>query len=462
MKKEVCSYCGSLDTNYENIDGELFCLTCVEQLFVDCKECGSFGNKLSYKEFEGYYYCEDCFNDNFVECSECDEVISVQDAIEVGYNMYCSYCVNEHTVTCDRCGSIVHNDDAHSDILISVCDDCYHYYYATCYECGCITDSYTEYDGDIYCENCTPNFLIRSYEYKPDDFNFLGSFEGSGELFMGVELEVDDIDGHRSRTSLTKILYEECNSENRFYFKNDGSLDNGFEIVTHPMTLEYHMKKTGWKNILNIVSSEGFQSHDAGTCGLHVHLSKSALGKDSDEIDETTMKILFFVERFWNYLVKFSRRTSSKLNEWAKPYGLQGSPKRLLDHAKGCERYYAVNLTNKHTVEIRIFRGTLSPTTFMATLQFCHEMVRYCKSKDITELLDSTWTDFIDFIYHYDELFRYLESRDLLSDTKEVITSSSQFSYNDIDEDDECGDWNCEDMDDFFESDEDLEYLGGL
>ncbi len=31
------------------------------------------------------------------------------------------------------------------------------------------------------------------------------------------------------------------------YCKHDGSLDEGFEIVSHPATLEYHTKTILWK-----------------------------------------------------------------------------------------------------------------------------------------------------------------------------------------------------------------------
>lgn len=39
--------------------------------------------------------------------------------------------------------------------------------------------------------------------------------------------------------------------EERLYCKHDGSLDDGFEMVTHPMTLEYHMQKMPWKGVLH-------------------------------------------------------------------------------------------------------------------------------------------------------------------------------------------------------------------
>lgn len=35
------------------------------------------------------------------------------------------------------------------------------------------------------------------------------------------------------------------------YCKHDGSLDDGFEIVTHPMSLEYQLHEMSWDEVLN-------------------------------------------------------------------------------------------------------------------------------------------------------------------------------------------------------------------
>ena len=41
----------------------------------------------------------------------------------------------------------------------------------------------------------------------------------------------------------------------RLYCKHDGSLSNGFELVTHPMSLEYHQEEMPWPEVLRTARS---------------------------------------------------------------------------------------------------------------------------------------------------------------------------------------------------------------
>lgn len=86
--------------------------------------------------------------------------------------------------------------------------------------------------------------------------------------------------------------------------------------------------------------------------------------------------------RLFEPIVIFSRRRRHNINQWAAkcnaPKGDAGwvkKAKRVSSFAKR-DRYYAVNITNEHTIEFRLFRGTLKADTILATLQFvtglCH------------------------------------------------------------------------------------------
>ena len=99
-----------------------------------------------------------------------------------------------------------------------------------------------------------------------------------------------------------------------------------------------------------------YLSHAAGTCGLHVNISRLAFGCTYEQQEAAIARLLYFVEKFWAELLRFSRRTQSQMN-----------------HAKNscAGRYTAVNLTNADTVEIRMFRGTLKLNTLKATLPVC-------------------------------------------------------------------------------------------
>ena len=110
-----------------------------------------------------------------------------------------------------------------------------------------------------------------AYPYRPDPI-----FYGDGPLYMGVEPEID---GAGESDSNARRLLNAVNGEGELvYCKHDGSLDDGFEIVTHPMTLAFHQTRMPWRIILQEAIDMGYSSHQACTCGLHVHVNRDAFG----------------------------------------------------------------------------------------------------------------------------------------------------------------------------------------
>ena len=62
------------------------------------------------------------------------------------------------------------------------------------------------------------------------------------------------------------------------HFEHDGSLnEDGVECISQPCTLKFHQEKMDWKRICEKLRSQGYKSHDTENCGLHVHMSRSAL-----------------------------------------------------------------------------------------------------------------------------------------------------------------------------------------
>ena len=104
--------------------------------------------------------------------------------------------------------------------------------------------------------------------------------------------------------------------------------------------------------------------------GLYLR-SAYPFGRTAAQQEAAIARLLYFVEKHWNELLKFSRRTNRQLERWAARYGYKDTPKEMMDHAKSYHygRYTCVNLTNEDTVEIRIFRGTLKYNTLAATIQ---------------------------------------------------------------------------------------------
>ncbi len=318
-------------------------------------------------------------------CAECGEVLSESNAYHFAGYMYCADCLDDLTVLCTRCGTRIYRDEA-------------------CYQNGV---------SDVpYCEDCIgcadePDEEIHNYYYKPTPV-----FHGEGNRFFGVELEIDEAGECDSYAA--EILYIANDDANNAYCKHDGSLNDGFEIVTHPMTLDYHIREMPWAEVLEKAKSLGYCSHQSGTCGLHIHVNRTAFGNTSEEQDNAIARILYFVERNWNELLQFSRRTRRQLERWAARYGYKEHPAEILEHAKsGCvDRYTCVNITNRNTIEIRLFRGTLKYNTLIATLQMVSRICDLAIFLSDDEIRNLSWPAFVAGVTE-PELIQYLKERRL-------------------------------------------------
>ncbi len=347
-------------------------------------------------------------------CSRCREVYSVNDRYWVGNNEICENCILNETTICDECRIRIWNDDAVSDGHRILCANCYEHNYTRCAECDRIipnTEAYFDDNNDSYCKDCWNNLYeqkrIHEYSYKPCPI-----FYGNGPRYFGVELEIDG--AGRDEYVARHILGTANALAKHLYIKTDGSLDDGMELVTHPMTLNYHMSHMPWKDVLDEAKALGFKSHQTTTCGLHIHISRNAFGDTNIEQEGAIARLLYFVEKFWTELLRFSRRTERQINRWAARYGMKLSPLEMLDCAKHAYagRYMAVNLSNYSTIEIRIFRGTLKLNTLFATLQMVNAICDVALFMSDEELQALSWHGFLDRIME-PELIQYLKERNL-------------------------------------------------
>ena len=382
--ENVCAFCGKVTTDY----------VCADETIV----------------------CADCQDEHIVYCDCCGRAVLNDNTNNIGYEIICNDCVSRYYVTCSCCGELVHRDNTVWNVHDErICEDCANEYYRECYDCGSlihVDDMVWNYEVDDYlCEYCDErrNRAIKPYNFKP-----LPIFYGDEKFRMGVELEVDN-GGEDCNNA--QILLNIMNDENEhIYIKHDGSLEYGFEIVSHPATLEYHLNNIKWEKLMEKALAMNYRSHDTDTCGLHVHVSRNALGDTYDEEEITISKILYFVENNWHELLRFTRRTERNLRQWASRYGIINNIEDTYKNAKdenSYNRYHCVNLLNEHTIEFRIFRGTLKYDTFVATLQLVYNICNICKNATMAEVEKMNWSAFVRKIDNekYRELFDYLSIR---------------------------------------------------
>ncbi len=367
-------------------------------------------------------------NDKKKTCSECGAVISEISTFSFEGQVFCEECFAKRTTTCDNCGRRIWRDYAEGDSNYTLCSRCYDYSYTTCEDCGRLihNDDALYEDGEDYpyCRDCFERLnhnAIKNYSYKPEPI-----FYGSGNLFYGVELEIDK--GGEEDCNAQKLLDIANKNDERIYCKHDGSIHNGFEIVSHPMSLDYHTNNMNWNTIFEKAVALGYCSHQTKTCGYHIHCSRRAFGKNYEEQEEAIGRVVFFVEKHWNELVKFSRRTLENLNHWAAKYATISNTtgetyKKAKDKCLG--RYVAVNLENEKTIEFRLFRGTLRYKTFLAALQLVDEICYCAINMTDSGIEEMSWLDFVQRILpNKPELIEYLKEKRLY--VNETVTESEE------------------------------------
>ena len=346
-------------------------------------------------------------------CDHCGERHPLEEMVEVSGDYLCQSCADELTIICEECGRRIYTEDDAGDSNHALCQDCCDRYYTFCNHCGVMLHNEQVYhsDDDDLCEDCynalVANNPIHEYDYVPELV-----FHGKGLRKFGVELEIDE--GGKDWDNAKSLLAVANRDDVNLYIKSDGSLDDGLELVTHPMSLEYHLHEMLWAAVLDEAKKLDYRSHSTNTCGLHVHISRMAFGCTYETQEECIARLVFFVEKFWPELLRFSRRTQGQINHWAARYGMKLNPKDQICHAKNscAGRYTAVNLTNADTVEIRMFRGTLKLNTLIATLQLVNHLCEVAVSMSDQELQDMSWFDFLDQITE-PELIQYLKERRL-------------------------------------------------
>jgi len=349
-------------------------------------------------------------------CECCGRRFSVEEQTEFGGVAMCPQCLSERTLVCGDCERRIWREDNEGTADAPLCSTCFNRDYTHCHRCGTLLrESQACYIGDedseeAYCSDCYHLLCrqdIHDYYYKPTPI-----FYGDHCRYYGIELEID---GAGESDINARTLLDIANRDSALvYMKHDGSLEEGFEIVTHPMTLEFHKSSMPWQDVLQKAVEMGYTSHQARTCGLHIHVNRNALGDTEPNQDRAIARILWFFEKNWEELLKFSRRTPRQLERWAARYGLKERPMDILYHAKdhSAGRYVCVNLLNSDTIEFRIFRGTLKYNTLIATLELVDRIIDCALFLSDEEMQQMSWTTFVAGC-QTPELVQYLKERRL-------------------------------------------------
>jgi hypothetical protein len=311
--------------------------------------------------------------------------------------------------SCDDCGTIVQDNDSYSvnDGDRSVCESCKenNYHYSDYHDCY-VDDEYDDENGREY-EN------IGEYHSSSENLGHIPSKydNRTPRVLLGLELEMEIASGYSLDGRAGELLANVSDyrtSDNTPYTyalcEQDGSLDNGFEMVTAYTGLDVHKEQLQFFK----QTFAGATSHKTSTCGLHIHICKA---------DMSTLhaaKMVLFINDSDNQKLVYAlaRRDSSSYSKihdkkndkhWLKDAMQAG--KRAEDNNKlqkryqirnlNADRYEALNFKNDRTIEFRLFKGSLKYQTIMACLEFTFATWHFCKDAGQNQL---TTAEFLKFI----------------------------------------------------------------
>ena len=451
-----CGRCDCLyprGTNMTEVIGQdgssiTVCPSCLSYGFTRCNDCGNYhddGNVVTTAYGENI--CEDCYNNDYITCGHCGRIYHVDNvAYSENLEMYiCEDCLSYCYSTCERCSGIVRDGDTVSVLVTDTgdretwCTDCLDEYGYRCAECGTYVSEavvYIDDNDECFCPEChTPGKcqdVIKSYHHhkgRLNDFYLAAGEDSANVLTFGVELEIDEggFDHDNARQILGNFRGASVVAE------RDGSLVNGFEMISYPFSLKYYKEtmRDDYEKAFKTAVSLGYVSHNTDTCGLHVHVGRQSLGADKDQQTDTISKIWLLMYRFQEAFTLLSRRKLHKLNQWARmpkteDLGVDSISElmlieenlkvkvKALDGNQCVERRIALNLQNSKTIEFRLFRGTLNINTFTATLQLVHNVCYLCKILTLADVSNITWTEFVRLLAtDSPELLSYLKSKNL-------------------------------------------------
>lgn len=251
------------------------------------------------------------------------------------------------------------------------------------------------------------------------------------EPYFGFELEMTRQSSGFTVDDAARYLHDR--TENFAYMKWDGSVDHGFELVTHPHTLEAYNARTELWDALDFLRSRGWRSWNSdSSCGLHIHINNASFSSVGH-----AMRFLMFVYKNREPLVRFAGRDSHyarfDFNQFVQRevhvgWNDDGSAKfavgTVADVVKKKQvndsRYLAVNCQNTHTYELRFFRGNMNPNAVRACLEFVaalHEYTEHLTSHDCLVNRALTWRPFLAFVRRKsaEDNFRYRRLYDRLT-----------------------------------------------
>ena len=369
---------------------------------------------------------------NLGVCEHCYKDIDLENAITV-------YNTSDLEVTlCEECGTNNDNffycqyherleffEDRHEEIYEvknygEICVDTYEssFDFAMCEICGdlfCGDDvTFNDNDEMYYCESCyEENFssLIESYHNHTDEYEYEKRYakdedkENRNILTFGVEVEVS---GGSVDTKVKHLVEEIHDNTSLFIFEHDGSLPyNSVEIISYPFSMEYINKHNYiMKDLYNTINYYQFNCEDE-RCGYHIHVGRNR------NINTVENYIVLLVEYFKDEFAILSKRDRNRLDRWSRFITVDNKEELENDLTtikeiinRGFNRYHAINVDNRDTIEFRMFSGSNNYEENMARIEMVNNLCKW--TIDHCELMSVIYDDEMTKLLKHLSLFEIL------------------------------------------------------
>jgi hypothetical protein len=462
---EVCDYCNLAHLlTHEDDSGNKICHSCFTDLFNRCTHCDAVKGKrnFSYSVMERARHkelfeehdalCHDCFaliKDDYNQCdvNACARCLEVYAITSESHSKYCPECAPT-LPSCDECGELTHDykrlvaDGLHLKICKScrpkykecsscgdysktffkirgkvsstevckkchsdeirecpsclkfavfqgeVCSSCKTYFYdSNCSECKQRRDSFGN------CRSCSTPTKVYDYTFRPPiTFNYTDLDEKRQEyLFFGIENEVT-MESYTKKNNALKSIYKNFDPS-LVHCKYDASIHgSGFEIVTQPMTLDFFQK-------LDISKLFRRSYRVDNSCGMHIHVGRNGFSGDLH-----MYKVINFIHSNTDFINQVAGRDYNEYNQQLLDK-VSSTIKEAKFNRRGTSRRLRVNLSNKQTVEFRMFAGCTNQREMKSRVEFIHALIIW--TRDIS-LINTSVEDFIKFVEVNKDTYSFL------------------------------------------------------
>jgi hypothetical protein len=313
-------------------------------------------------------------------CDRCDREVHQVRCADHGNRDLCHSCFTHVVNYCDSCDDGF--DRALYPLLTITDPSGWHSDQDQCEPCHADNASWCDHCCGYHFDDCDPCYSgelsgLEDYSYKPEPI-----FHGDDRKHrhFGVEVEMESEEG-RGQDALD--YFRDTFRLTEFYYKGDGSLysEDAIEMVSHPRTLDsWHEILPRLRDGMDHARRVGMRSWNTETCGIHIHIDSRAFGESSAHL----YRFAQFIYRNEVAMTRLAGRGdveySHCFDTYARRHYLANQVKQRRRGMSAGDRYMWINLQNRSTVEVRMFRGSLVPERLLADIEFLHALLEYTRT----------------------------------------------------------------------------------